>query len=347
LFGCGIGLFVGAIAACSSFTSEAPPADGGSEAATADGPTTAEDGGAQPEGAIGDGAATGVTVLASGYTDLAGITADESTDYFIDRAAMGTIRSVPIAGGTVSPVAVTNARPSSIVSTPAAVFWGDPTTKALTRWTKVTGALDSITPTDKGPVALAVANDRIVVAALGAGTMGDVQQYDFNFTSGPSVMSQDNPWDVTVASGTTIYWTENGTGAIWQGMTGVGTAKSRVNGETGCESIASNSSGLYWTRPAFGVVRRLNAAGLVDAGTAEEIANGQQQPFSLAADASGVYWMVADGMIRHLDISDVVATLVNPTKTTFDDHHIQAIALTTKYVVWITSDGQVLRTDKR
>jgi hypothetical protein len=30
----------------------------------------------------------------------------------------------------------------------------------------------------------------------------------------------------------------------------------------------------------------------------------------------------------------------------FSDLHVQTIALTSNYIVWITSDGQILRTDK-
>lgn len=94
--------------------------------------------------------------------------------------------------------------------------------------------------------------------------------------------------------------------------------------------------------PRLVLVQRAHGSG------GRSLAAGQKTPISLAADTSGVYWMNAgDGTIRRSTRDELpIYTVASGFNAAFTDLHVRAIALTSRYVVWITADEKVLRADK-
>lgn len=119
----------------------------------------------------------------------------------------------------------------------------------------------------------------------------------------------------------------------------------RVVGESGCESIAADAQGVYWTRPHDGLVRMM----VPPQTSVRSIAVNQVAPMSIASDGSGVYWLTGDGKLQRStrQVAEVPPqTLAKGFTVAENGTRVRAIALSSKYVVWVTADGHVLRTEK-
>jgi hypothetical protein len=343
-------IIVIALAACSSFSADTPPTDGGgAEDAATEGsiPLLDAEG---PDGATVDGAVRDDTLpLASGFSDLSAVATSETTVYFVSRTA-GMIWQVPLdgSGGVVALQVPPGATPSLVALDGNTLFWADPATSRL-------GSIGSVgmsfveLPDDFKPAAIAAASApagfRLVLAGALANA-GRIRQYDANFaTKTETTATFDNPFDVA-ATGSKLWWTESGTGMIWEGAVDSSMAISRASGETGCESIAADPQGVYWARRGEGLIRSLPAGS--PSPPAQTLAKNQAGPFSITSDASGVYWLTSDGKVQRSGREPTEVppqTIAKGFAATFDPH-VRALALTSKYVVWITSDGKVLRHDK-
>lgn len=349
-----IALVVGsaASAACSSFSGDTAPDDvddvndgnalldpdvGTADRATPD----------APPGADGD------TVLASGRVDLAGVLATESQVYFVERSS-GAVYALPIDGGM--PVKIAEApelpKPSGLAVADDDVYWIDDAARKLAHRDADGGVnVTAIDVTENLLVARSIvatpgaAASKLIVAASDSDDLhGSVLQYG-SVGASPKHLQDAvaTLFDVAVM-GTQIAWTAKATGSIWNGQLGSDAAAELVVGELACESIAVDAQGIYWARPGTGMIRTTIAT--VGA-PVTSLAVGEANPFSLAADASGVYWLTEEGKLRRSTRTELpLETISSGFASTFPDRRVQAIALTSKYVVWITSDGHVMRHDK-
>ena len=338
LLGASLVVAVVAAAACSSFESTTPDS-AASDAAPETAPTN--DASATIDTGDDGGLSADITVLAAGFTDLAGVVATDTTVYFIERTA-GIVHAVPLTGGVPANVQTSAGAPSSIAVGGTDLFWGDRVQGTLSRKPLAGGAAATATPTPGlVPAAMVATSDRLVVVALGDADIGEIHQYGLDFSTSPSIAGQNYPFDVAVA-GFDVFWTESQAGKIWKAPLGTTVATEVATLENGCQSIAADTSGLYWSRPSDGMVRaRLGTSGTIT------LASAQKVPTSLAADASGVYWLTSDGKLRRSTRNELpLRTVAQGFSGGFTDPHIQALALTNDYVVWLTTDGKVLRHDK-
>jgi hypothetical protein len=324
-----------AVASCGSFAAaEAPSGEGG-----ADGPGASADGASEAASDDG-GAGSPIMVLAQGFADLAGITATESMVYFTERTA-GNVRVVPLEGGAATSLKVTGGAPSGIVVAADQLFWVEYGQDRISRMPLLGGASTSFSPTPgKRSFNIAAAVDRVVTVAVGVDDIGEIQQYDFGFGIGPSVGGQQNPFDVAVA-GNDVFWTESNAARVRRGHLGDASSTEIASGETDCESIAADALGVYWTRPLPGLLRTIPSGSSV----AETIATGETGARSLATDGAALYWITDDGQIRKLGHGPrpSVETLASGFMAIADSSRLQTLALTSRYVVWLTADGRVLR----
>lgn len=329
-------------AACGSFSSagEAPTTDGGpdgdlpgSDASTMDADATD----------VGDAGDPGVALeLARGLDNLSSVAVTETTVFVAERT-LGRVRSIPIGGGPIDDVSTNAGSPTGLAVTATDLFWCNYGGKEILRRPLAGGTIVPHSTSTKGPFQIAIASDRLVTATLdGLQGAGEIQQYMFDFSAGPSIgIATGNPYDVA-ALGTGFYWTESATGRIARGETGANTNKDLVpSGESDCQSIAVDSAGVYWARPSNGLIR------MVVTGNPSDVATNEAAPHSLAADGQALYWLTGDGQVRrstHADRSRT--TLAKGYMTSFADGRAQALALTSKYVVWLTTDGRVMRVAK-
>lgn len=341
-------------AACSSFTGEAASAEagleGGIEAASS--PDAAE----VPKGADPDASPrTQARELASGFTDLTSVVASETTAYFVARA-QGVIGQVALDGnGAVAQLYKASPldSPSNTSLLGGSLYWVDRGNSLFGQLSIVAGGPDvrSVANGVK-PVAIAAGKGtggvRMVIAGhSGSGEgNGRLQQYKADSTLLLEIDGTYNGLFDVAVTGTHVWWTESGAGAVWEGTLDAQAASSPVSGETGCESIAADAQGVYWTRRSDGLVRMLPPEAPPVAIT---LAKSQMAPFSVTSDASGVYWLTSDGKLQRSNrqSSEVPPqTIAKGFSTSFPDMHIRGIALTSKFIVWITSDGKILRADK-
>lgn len=339
--------------ACSTFSGEETHGDPVPEAGAGDASQDPPD--AAP---VGDAPAseteppTSAKVLASGYADLTAVVATETNAYFVARTA-GIIYQVRLDGtGGVQELykASPLGSPSSAAVYDFTIYATDYAKSMLARREEGGGAAITLPASGMlNPAAIAAgtsaAGVRVVVLAL-SGATGTVQQYDteLNFVRSSNGTYQ-TPFDVAV-TGTNIWWTESSAGKIWQGHLDEAQADARIDGESGCESITADAQGVYWTRPQDGLVRMM----VPPQTTVDSIAVNQVTPVSITSDASGVYWLTGDGKLQR----STRQTAEVPPQTLAKGFavggatatRIRNIALTSKYVVWVTADGKVLRTDK-
>ena len=279
--------------------------------------------------------------LARGLVDLSGVAVTETTVFVAERTP-GRVRSTPIGGGSIADVSTNAGAPTGLAVTTTDLFWCNFGGKELLRRPLAGGPIASHT-TSTSPFQIAIAADRLVTATLdGLLGAGEIQQYTFDLNAGPSVgIATGNPYDVA-ALGTDFYWTESATGRIARGQTGLNTNKDLVaSGESDCQSIAVDGAGVYWARPSNGLIR------MALTGNASDLATNEVAPHSLAADGQALYWLTGDGQVRrstHMDHK--ISTLATGYMTAFSDGRAQALAVTSKYVVWLTTDGRVMRVAK-
>ncbi len=332
---------MGGGAACSKNYAEATADVEAGADATADSPATASETGVPPSDASDAPSGPQPTVLASGFDHLSAITATESTVYFADQVK-GAIYAVPIEGGMPAELVKGSFAPSALAVAGANLFWADGGKATLNKTPLAGGPTTTVPSGARTPIAMTVAANTLVVALLGTSGLGDVQQYDFDLTPGPTIADVANPFSVAAVV-SDYYWSESAGGTIAMGQAGDTSRTVLAPGETDCQSIAADSLGVYWAQKSLGMVRaHLSATpGVVSLATSEA------GPFSLAADESGVYWMTKDGKLRRSTRSELpLSTLAHGFAATFSSGQIRALALTTTRIVWITSDGNVLRLDK-
>lgn len=333
-------LAAAAVVACSSFS-----ADDTSDAGVASEGGAALESGAAETAPPADGAVlpvpAGTTVLALGFDVLAGIAATETTVYFTEQG-VGQLVAVPLAGGATVVLFNGMGAPSGVAVSNGDVYWCEHSKRLLRR---VPVSSPGASPTDNlfqnGPFLVAPTVVGVVVGASSvsdAGTSpGEIDQ--FTTLNPPITTAADNPLGVA-SSAQDIYWTESSIGRIGHAKLGVAAADAFASNEGDCRSIAADAQGVYWTRPSVSKVRAklVNSSGVID------LAAGEIGPSSLATDPTHVYWVSSLGQIRRIKrtAGATVETVVDGFAP-ITDIHFQSLALTKDYVVWLTSDGRVLR----
>jgi hypothetical protein len=331
------------IAACSqSYAEDAKPVDALPEAGATDSSVTANDADVAVDSAAPPDASPTYIELAKGLTDLAGIAATESDVYVVEQTA-GRVLTIPIAGGASTDIETGVGSPFGIAAAGGAVIWTD-FGGAKVKSRSLTGGAPTVVSTGvKNPFAVAATNAGVAVLTSGPGLGGELQQYDLGLSPGPTVGPLSEAFAVA-AYGSDIYWTEAAAGRVGQGQIGSNMNGDLAVGEADCQSIAANATGVYWMRPAAGLVRVKASAST----TATSFVTGEVGPHSIGVDDDGVYWLTSNGTLRRKRIGQELppATLASGFGSAFTRVRVRALALTSKYAVWITTDGRVLRTDK-
>ena len=343
-------------AACSSFGDDntvplQPDAESGDAR-----PVIPDDGGPPPTEAGKDTSTNQVppAVLTANWSDLHSIAANDTDVYFVERGP-GVIHTIPIMGGTAAEfyAATVRTSPSVVVVVDNVVVWTDYGRSTVSSRNVGGGTVTMITPPDGfPPVAIAAAPSsvpaQVVITTRDGAGAGNVQPLDLMLgvtTATPIATNQANPLDVAVA-GSQVFWTDSSGAAVRRAMLASGNSMAPVaTGQADCQSIAANGDTVYWANPSSGQVRM--AVG--PAFNVVPISSNEASPFSLAADDSGVYWLTTDKKLRHFRSNELpIETLAKGFGASYVGGDIsgQHIALTKNFIVWTTSDGQVLRLPK-
>ena len=344
-------------AACSTFSEEESGADTGAEGSV-DAPGSAE-GESPSEAGVGD--ASVAFILATGLgDDLTGIDTN-GTDAFVIKHDGGPLFAVDVEDGGARALAVQDLlSPSAILAFTDRIVWSDFGHHSLSvfLFTAPGAPTTAVLPPrfdagadagQEGPSAIAhiPGSSELALATVeSASGSGSVATWKSD-SLGTDKLFYENATRVNIfdvaATPTKLYWTESSSASVYSvGIDGTGAEVAMVANQQGdCESIAAEGADVYWARPQAGLVSRAKGAG------AQTFVTMEKGPFSLAVDTASVYWLTTEGALRRASRADAsVVTLASGFKTAFVDRRVQAIALTSTYVVWITSDGQVLRLPK-
>jgi len=332
---------VASAASCSSFDEESggtPDAGAGAPDGAAadasgggDGATTDEDG-SVVDGSLDD---TSVT-LASGLTGLVSL-AVTNNDAFVARSD-GSILKLPLTGGDGGTMLLLDKLDGLSSIAIAGNFVVYSTSMAIIG--RVGTAGGSLSSSNVGLLRAFVGADTMSVFSLRTnGATHEVRRYDINLSPSDGYANLPLPPDDLALVGDKLFWTSSTAGIVYAGDTkNAAPPRAWTTAELGCGPVAADAFGVYWATPA-GVRARV-----MDAGTSTL---APDRTAAIAAADGDVYWLVRDapGFLRSKRNGKTVQTLASGFALNFAPGQ-KAIALTPQYVVWITTDGRIMRHDR-
>jgi hypothetical protein len=328
--------------ACGSFEgADSTPVtpDGGPDGVTSE--AGAPDGAVVPTADGGDaGGAKPTVTLASGFALLSGIAADESNVYFVEQST-GGVHGVPLEGGAPVILAPGGGAPLGLTVSAGELFWTDANPISVNR-VATSGGIVKTTPAVGGKPSrgIAASPGGVVVLTDNGSSQGDVQQYSRDLVAGPVVANVGTPFDVAIV-GADLYWAESSARTIAKGALGNNGRVVVASNEPDGESLAADALGVYWARPVTHDVRALlTGAGFVTLSATEDFAS------SVASDAASVYWLTTTKGVRRYDRARKTVETIATGFVPIEKRERRTLALTSKYVVWLTDDGRVLRCEK-
>jgi len=326
-----------AASACSSFDGDGsePALDAAPDVATADVDAALVDAAARD--AVDGADASAYDELARG-TNVSAIAVVGAALYYADRTADGgAIHHVRLDDRVASVVHTGDYAATQLAVTAETVFWIDPVKSALFKVRTDGTAEATKTFGNDTPTLLTAAGDRAMVAFFGR-----IARVDSSLNDRPSVTGGEAVGDLAVG-GNQLLWSEPNSKRIRKVMQPDESGfEQAIGGETGIRSIAADDATLYWSRDSTVLSSPINGAP-----SARVIATGQASPFALTAYDGSVYWLTTDGALRtarHDDDPGVPArTIATGQPVAFARADVQAIGVTLASVIWLTSDGRVLR----
>ena len=234
--------------------------------------------------------------LAANQPAPAGIDADAYNIYWASPGD-GTIKRVPIAGGSVTTLASGQAEPIGLAvdSTAGVVYWtntGDGTIRSVST---NGGAVSLVAQGQMDPLNLGLDANNLYWTDPGRGTvMKCPKQANCNpvtLSSGTSPTDPALPWGIAVDA-SNVYWTDSYGRTVYQLPVGGGiplvlasfTSALNIFNPAG---IAIDSTNVYWVDSGGdGSLNKVPIGG----GTMTRMVTGQYTPLSIAVSDANIYW---------------------------------------------------------
>jgi hypothetical protein len=312
-------------------THEAALADGRlSDAASSDSMAAAD------SSTVSDAPQGGGIVVATGSSPFA-ITVDNTNVYWTDLG-LGTVASIPIAGGTATTLATGLVTPYYLQHDATSLYWG-----------LDADDIEQIPLAGGTPVPLQTPNNTLLSGlAVDATTVYHVEDYtvpqDCSVVAVPkrggtrvilaSGGSWQSPTGITVSGGT-VFWGAGNPGAILMVPVGGGTTTTLVSGVSPTALVA-DATNVYWT-DGSGAVMKVAQAG----GTPVTLATSAS-PFAIAVDSTNVYWTTlassTPSTISKVPIAGGTAVTLESGLQT-----VEGIAVDATSIYWTEKDGGAVK----
>ncbi len=293
----------------------APCADGGCDGSVQADGSLADDGGPMPmedAGPLPDATAStdagpdapcvdscnAPILLASGSAP-AYVAVNQTHVYYTDSSA-GTIRRVPIGGGSPQTIASGELSPWVIAIDASYVYWTSNEAYSSVGQATLDGGMKSpLAPMQPYPRGVAVDSSYVYwsnESGNDAGPAGVVRAF-FDGGGLLQVAVAAEPKDVVAAAGY-VYWADATAGTVNRALSDGTMPTTIASGESSPWGLAVSNGRVFWTNyTATGTVKSKALAALGAAPTVH--ATGQHAPRAVVADANSVYWTNEDdGTIR-------------------------------------------------
>jgi len=212
-------------------------------------------------------------------------------------STLGTINSVPVAGGASTLVCTGAGSPHGIAVDGSNVYWTDFTGSRVMKVNAGTSTVSVVAALAAGsmPWGIAVDAGYVYWTESAAGNVRRASASATNQTPQPIAMAQGTPMGIAT-DGTYAYWTNNTGNSVMKAPVGGGAIPTPLGVGVGPVGIAVNATSVYWTNSTGGTVKSTPITG---AGPAVVLASGENTPYFLAIDANAVYWTdhVAGGSV--------------------------------------------------
>jgi hypothetical protein len=235
-----------------------------------------------------------IVALATNQNTGDGVLAVDLTNVYWNTYQSGSILSVPIAGGPVTPIATGQAFPVGIATNGTEVFWTDSNGAS----TGTTAVMSSIAP-PLTPSAFA-----LVTTGFMGGLPGPIAVYDDY-----------------------VYFTEINGGSTSVLKAAADTQAPAIlitPGTTEMFGVAVDQDSVYWTNYGDGTVQKTGH----DGGTVSTIGKGISLPYGIAIDSNNAY-VTSNGTILSMPLDgtgDQVTTLAHGSSS--------YVATDSQYVYW-------------
>jgi hypothetical protein len=306
------------IAGCASFSS----ADDARSSIEGDAAATSE-------ASVVDAAPRQPTILVSAITLPTALAAND--DMIVWGSDTGTVFTSQIDGANVATLSNYGGSPRRLLIRPNDLLWCDHTGARPGMWRRANDGTVTTAPSNLPITSFAPFGTDFATFFSSTNTITVIDE------AGQAKVSYSgfgNLYDI-VADGDDVVWTDSGEGKIMRLQRG-GTPQTIAEGESDVRAVARNADGIYWSL-ATTTIRRFDRANAARA----DVATGESGVHGIVADETGVYWLTNDSLRRWTKASRKVETLATgqPNTNTENENvpRFRKVALTSKYVVWLTA----------
>lgn len=204
-----------------------------------------------------------------------------------------TLMSIPVGGGTPTPVAMGQDNPRGIVVNDSSVYWTNLVNPGAVMKCNTPGCTSPFTfaAAQNGPGRIAIDSTSVYwTDAYSTGTILTCALSGCGAAPTTLASGQDVPLGIAVDA-TNVYWTNLDSGTVMKcAIGGCNNAPTTIaSGQDSPYAIAVDSMNVYWTTQGAPYTGSVMSAPL-DGGAPTTLASGQYQPFQLVVDGANVYW---------------------------------------------------------
>lgn len=225
-----------------------------------------------------------VTTLASNLNSPANIAVDSTSIYWTENITNGSIKKIPISGGTPITIASGLSKPFGIALDATNVYWTEKGSGNVNKVGKNGGAVTNLATGLSYPSGIVVDSTNVYWSE--DTTYGNIWKVGLATGATPTILAANACAPKSIAlDATSVYWGEFCYSGIRKVNISDGTITTVFNDYSSAYNIAIDDTSVYWTDD-ISTVRKVDKNG----GTATNLVTGLIFPGGITVDSSNVYW---------------------------------------------------------